>query len=393
MNEKWIPRALAPRLATALGQFPAVLLTGARQVGKTALCRHVCPQAHYVTLDLPAEAESARHDASAFLQRHPAPLIVDEIQYAPELLRHLKVRLDRHRAPGQYLITGSQDFALMQGVSESLSGRCAVLRLPTLGLAEVGASTPAAIDALAWRGGWPELHARPDLDRELWLGSYLATYLERDVRNILNVGSLRDFDRFLRAAAYRAGRLLSLSELARDVGIAVSTAKNWLSLLLASHQVFLLEPWHVNPGKRLVKSPKLYFQEVGFLLYLLGFRGPADVMANPAWGAIWENIVAAECRKALVNAGRPPTLYYWRTANGEEVDLLLERGPRRVDAFEIKAAEAPATPDLKGLDAFARLYGRAALARQAVICRTPASFPIGNHGAHALPLPEAIAAL
>ena len=169
MNDRWIPRALAPRLETALRQFPAVLVSGARQMGKTALCRHVWPEAHYVTLDLPAEAESARHDASAFLQRHPAPLIIDEIQYAPELLRHLKVRLDRDRSPGQYLITGAQDFALMQGVTESLSGRGAVLRLPTLGLAEAGATTPAAIDALAWRGGWPELQARPGLDRELWL--------------------------------------------------------------------------------------------------------------------------------------------------------------------------------------------------------------------------------
>ena len=390
MNEIWIPRALAPQLEKALRQFPAVLVSGARQVGKTALCRHVWPDAQYVTLDLPAEAEAARHDASAFLQRHRAPLIIDEIQYAPELLRHLKVRVDRKRTPGQYLITGSQDFALMQGVTESLSGRCAVLRLATLGLGEVGATTLAAIDALAWRGGWPELQARPDLDHELWLGSYLATYLERDVRNILNVGSLRDFDRFLRAAAYRAGQLLSLSELARDVGIAVSTAKNWISLLLASHQIFLLEPWHVNPGKRLVKTPKLYFQDVGFLLYLLGFRSWADVVANPAWGAVWENMVVAECRKALVNAGRAASLYYWRTVNGEEVDLLVELGPRRVAAFEIKAAETTGKHDLKGLDAFARLYGRAALERQAVVCRTPSRYPLGDHGAEALSLPEAI---
>jgi len=390
MKQQWIDRLLTPRLIKALRQFPAVLVSGARQVGKTALCRHVWPAANYVTLDLPAEADAARREPEAFLQRHPSPLIVDEIQYAPELLRYMKAKLDQDRSPGQYLITGSQDFALMQGVTESLAGRCAVLTLPTLCMAELHAQTTATIDALAWRGGWPELHARPELDRELWLGSYLATYLERDVRNMLNIGSLRDFDRFLRAAAYRTGQLLSLSEMARDVGIAVSTAKNWISLLEASHQIILLETWHVNPGKRLIKSPKLYFQDTGLLLYLFGFRAWADVMANAAWGAIWENIVVAECRKAVLNAGHPSPLYYWRTVNGEEVDLLIETGHRRVIALEIKAAERPGTDALKGLCAFTRLYGPDAIERQSVVCRASSSYPLGTSGCRAVSLPEAI---
>ena len=373
----WIHRVLTGRLQTALRQFPVVLLSGARQVGKTVLCRHVWPEANYVTLDLPAEAEAARTDSSAFLDRHSSPLIVDEIQYAPELLRHMKVRVDRDRQPGQYLITGSQDFALMQGVTESLAGRCAVLQLPGLGIEEVKAEDTDAIDALSWRGGWPELHARPELDRELWLGSYLATYLERDVRNILNVGSLRDFDRFLRAAAYRTGQLLSLSGLARDVGIAVSTARQWISLLEASHQIVLLEPWHVNPGKRLTKTPKLYFQDVGLLLYLFGFRCWEDVRANAAWGAIWENVVIAECRKAMVDSGRLHPLYYWRTASGDEVDLLIEVGHRRVEVIEVKASAQPDGRALKGLKAFARLYGAEAIDRGFVVCRTPSGYPLG----------------
>jgi len=389
-DEKWIPRLLQSRVEAALRQFPVVLVSGARQVGKTALCRRTWPEARYVTLDLPAEAESAEKDAEAFLDRHPAPLIVDEIQYAPSLLRHMKVRVDRDRKSGSYLITGSQDFALMQGVTESLAGRCAVLKLAPMSAAEAGVTDNEALDAFAWRGGWPELHARAELDRELWLGSYLTTYLERDVRNLLHIGNLRDFDRFLRAAAYRTGQLLSLSEMARDVGIAVNTAKSWLSLLQASHQVFLLDPWHVNPGKRLIKTPKLYFEDVGFLLYLFGFSSHRDAVANPAWGSIWENLVIAECRKALLNAGKSAPLYYWRTADGQEVDLLFEIGHRRVKAFEIKAAEHPDASALKGLSAFARAYGPDCLAEQAVICRTQTPYPLTTPETLAIPLPQAI---
>lgn len=389
-QETWISRALTERLSVALNQFPSVMVSGARQVGKTALCRHVWPDANYVTLDLPPEAEAAQLNPAAFLVRNKPPLIIDEVQYAPELLRYLKVHLDRNREAGQYLITGSQDFVLMQGVTESLAGRCAILTLPALSLEELDAQDQNAIDAAAWRGGWPELQANPELDRELWLGSYLTTYLERDVRNMLNIGSLRDFDRFLRAAAYRTGQTLSLSELARDVGIAVSTAKSWVSLLEASHQIFLIEPWHVNPGKRLIKSPKLYFQDVGFLLYLFGFRSWEDVVSNAAWGAIWENIVVAECRKALANSASRLPLYYWRTVNGEELDLLVELGHRRIAAFEIKAAEHPRENSMKGFNSFSRLYGPDVLAEQAVICRTPAEYPLTANGTKAVPLASAV---
>ncbi|MCA9439651.1 MAG: ATP-binding protein, partial [Candidatus Omnitrophica bacterium] len=214
----------------AVAQFPVVVVTGARQAGKTSLVRHLFPDAQYVTFDIPQTAESARLDFGAFLRRHPDPLIIDEVQYVPEVLRHLKSGVDQDRRPGRFILTGSQDFMLMEGVTESLAGRCAVLSLPTLSLAEVDAgATTEKMDLFCWRGGFPELWQRPELDREMWLGSYLSTYLERDVRNILNIGSLRDFDRFLRAAALRVGQLLSLSELARDVGIAPNTAKSWIS--------------------------------------------------------------------------------------------------------------------------------------------------------------------
>ena len=183
----------------------------------------------------------------------------------------------------------------MQGVTESLAGRCAVLALPTLSLAErFPDATLKETDAFCWRGGFPELWQRPDLDRDLWLGSYFATYLERDVRNLLNIGNLRDFDRFLRVAALRVGQLLSLSEMARDVGIAPNTAKSWLSILEASRQLFLLEPYHSSASKRLIKTPKLYFTDSGLLIYLLGFPDWQAVIKNAAWGALWENLVTVK---------------------------------------------------------------------------------------------------
>ncbi len=390
----WIERMLTPCLKRAAKQFPAVLVSGARQVGKTALCRHVWPQAHYVSLDIPSSAESARYDPLRFLSEHPTPLIVDEVQYAPELLRYVKARIDEDRTPGQYLLTGSQDFAVMQGVTETLAGRCAILRLPTLGIEELEASDNRAVDELLWRGGWPELHARPELDRELWLGSYLATYLERDVRNILNVGSLRDFDRFLRAAAYRAGQLVSFSEIARDVGVALNTVRKWVSVLEASHQIVLLEPWFSNEGKRLIKTPKLYFRDTGLLIYLLGFRAWKDVRAHAMWGAVWENAVVAEFHKAFANRGLRQRMWFWRTVNDEELDLIVDFGPGDVWAFEIKASEKPEPRDLKGFGSFAKQYGETAFSHGMCICRNAASYPLSKDGRiRAVPLAEGLSLL
>ena len=384
----WIDRHISDTLRKAAAQFPVVVLTGARQAGKTTLVRRLFPQADYVTFDIPREAEAARMDFPAFLDRHWEPLIIDEVQYVPEILRRLKVVVDRDRRPGRFLLTGSQDFSVMQGVTESLAGRCAVLSLPTLALAEV--AVEAAVeeaDAYCWRGGFPELWQRPELDRELWLGSYLATYLERDVRNILNIGSLRDFDRFLRAAAVRVGQLLSLSDLARDVGIAPNTAKSWISILEASRQIFLLEPYHRSAGKRLIKTPKLYFADPGLLTYLLGFPDWTSVIRTAAWGAIWENLVIGEVRKQFLNRGARPPCWFWRTVQGEEIDLLVERGPGQFLAVECKTSAEIENRMLKGFTALERVYGPKALRQGAVVCRTPTAYPLAKKGRiTALPL-------
>ena len=366
----WIERDISAVLTRAFAQFPAVVLTGARQTGKTSLVKRLFPRADYISFDIPREAEAAKSNAEDFLAGHSEPMIFDEVQYVPEILRHLKISIDRDRRASRYVLTGSQDFSLMQGVTESLAGRCAVLSLPTLSLPEVfPATTTTDMDTFCWRGGFPDLWQNREIDRELWMGSYMATYLERDVRNILNVGRLRDFDRFLRAAALRAGRLLSFSELARDVGIAPNTARSWLSILESSRQVFLLEPYHTNAIKRLVKTPKLYFTDTGLLLYLMGFQNWRTVSTNAAWGLVWENLVISETLKYFINRGKRPPTWFWRTAQGEEIDLLIEVGPERFLAVECKTATSGRATDIRGFSSLRSAYGEQALIKGAVVCR------------------------
>src|SRR5215471_18965798 len=232
------------------------------------------PQHAFVSLNLPTEAEQAEKEPHDFLRRHPAPVIIDEVQYAPGLFRHLKATVDANRTcNGQFLLTGSQKFTLMRSVSESLAGRADIVELETLSLAEIRSTLPGiALETAIARGGFPELHANPDIDSVSFYNSYLATYLERDVRSLANVGSLRDFERFLRACALRSANLLNKADLARDVGIAPSTANHWLSALQASGQVVLLEPWFSNRAKSIIKTAKLYLADTGLLCAFLNVR-------------------------------------------------------------------------------------------------------------------------
>jgi hypothetical protein len=380
-----IARLQADPLRAALAQFPVVVLTGARQVGKTTLARWLLPEADYVSLDDPARAEQARLTPSQFLRERATPAIIDEVHYAPDLFRHLKIAVDENRTPGRFLVTtGSQTFGLMAGVSESLAGRAAVFTLPPLSIAEVSAA-PSLVDtdAFLWRSGYPELWHRPELDRDLWMGSYVATYLERDVRQVLQVGDLRDFDRFLRAAALRSARLLSYADLARDVGIAPNTAKRWTSVLEASQQVFLLEPYHRHRTKRLIKSPKLYFSDAGLLCFLMGFREAADLPRHALWGAVWETFVIAEVRKRLLAAGHPPPLWFWRTAHGAEVDLLVETAPETFIAIECKTAERVTPAALAGVNRLREEYGQRAIRAALVACRTVRPYPLGEEATRA----------
>ena len=383
----WISRYLEARLRRSARTRPVVVLTGARQTGKTSLLRRLFPSHAFVSLDLPTEAEQAEREPQAFLARHPMPLIVDEVQYAPALFRHIKGAVDARRARhGQYLLTGSQKFTLMKGVADSLAGRADVVDLETLSFAETRAALPktALLPAIV-RGGFPELHADPRIDATAFYNSYLATYLERDVRSLAHVGSLRDFERFLRACALRSANLLNKADLARDVGIAPSTANQWLSVLEASGQVVLLEPWFSNQTKSLVKSPKIYLADTGLLCTLLNIRSAEALAQSPSAGAVWETFVCAQLRHRERRAGRARSLYFWRDRS-REVDFLVDAGAH-VELFEAKWTELPATRDAANLAFVTEAVGRARVARSSVVCRAKHSFPL-TEGTRALTVDE-----
>lgn len=370
----WIARAVEPVLRRMARQFPAVLVTGARQTGKTSLLRRLFPRASYLTLDLPANAEAARTAPEALLAAYPGQLIVDEIQYAPSLLRHVKVRIDQDRSPGRFLLTGSQAFPLMHGVSESLAGRCAVLGLHTLSRAELLAAGRGIEEArYLFLGGYPELHV--GVEPALWFPAYVATYLERDVRNVLQVADLPELNRFLRACALRTSQVVNYSDLARDTGIAPNTARKWLGLLQTSGIAALIEPYFGNRLKRLIKAPKLAFLDTGLAAFLAGFRSERELAGSAFVGAFWESHVYGQIvRQAAARPGAAPP-GYWRTAGGPEVDLVIERGGGVVTAIECKWNEQPGPRDAAGLQAL-EAAERGRIREKMIVCRTRATYKL-----------------
>jgi len=372
----WIDRHSEILVRRMAEQFPAVLITGVRQAGKTSLLRHLYPAASYLSLDLPANAEAANTAPERLLEQYPEPVIIDEIQYAPSLLRHLKYRIDRQKTPGQYFLTGSQVFELMQGVSESLAGRCAILNLHTLSLAELlDAGQAMEETAYIFRGGYPELYL--DTEAALWFPAYVATYLERDVRNILRVVDLQDFNRFIRACALRSSQILNYSDLARDTGIAPNTARKWLGLLQTSAVIVLIEPYYGNRTKRLIKAPKLVFVDTGLAAFLSGFRSAAELFASYLAGAFWESHVFGQIIRHVAAQGSSMPIHYWRTANGQEVDLVIEQAGGAVMAIECKWKEHPDIADAAGLRALAETEeGR--VKKKYIVCRTKATYKLSD---------------
>lgn len=411
------PREASVAVRAASERFPVVLVSGPRQVGKTTLLRRLAAEGTraraYLTLDDPTLRDLARRDPALFLQRFPAPLLIDEVQYAPELFPHLKLLVDQTPAPGAIWLTGSQQFALMRGVSESLAGRVALVSLSGLSLRERAShrgttypvepfvpAGPALDERLSsarslplpalfeeiWLGGFPGLVFGPEprSGRELFYSSYLQTYLQRDLRDLARVGDESAFLRFLRGTAARTGQLLNLRDLARDADVAPNTAKAWLSILETSGLVYLLQPWHTNASKRLVKAPKLYFLDTGLAAYLTDWSTPGTLAVGAQAGAMLETFVVSEVLKSYWHRGRVAPVWFYRDHEGNEVDLLIVRDGA-AHAVEIKKSAAPSAEWTLKMPALAK----AKLARGpgAVVCLVERAVPLS---AEVLALPVGV---
>ena len=329
---RYIPRQLAPVLLHAFRHFPVVVVTGPRRAGKTTLLRKLFPSARYVLLEDPDMQARVRNDPRAFLDELRPPVLFDEIQNTPELLAYVRTLVDvRPRRVGQWLFTGSQEAPLMRGITESMAGRAAILQLLPFSLAET-----AKVSLL--HGGFPEVLARPKA-RSLWFASYLQTYLERDVRAITNVRDLGTFRRFLALLASRHGQVLNKTDLAAPLGISVPTVGEWLSILEVTGQIILIPPYFENFGKRLIKSPKIYWEDSGLACYLLGVTSSAELERSPFLGALFEGFVAAEILKSQANQGMRKELYYFRDQQGLEVDFLVPRPNSNLWLIEAKAGK------------------------------------------------------
>ena len=358
---EYIDRSLEPFVRKAAGEFPAVVLAGPRQSGKTTLLRHLFRETHrYISLEPPDVRAAAADDPRSFLELNQPPVILDEVQYVPGLMPYIKERIDKSGGKaGQYLLTGYRDLLLSENITESLGRRAANLRLLPLSYREI-TNTPQAnfpwekgartgrhnfifrdLWASFLKGGYPEIAVNPKLDVARWHASYVQTYLDRDLRSLRQIGDLTQFHMFLRALAARSAQLLNITDLARDLGLSVNTVKAWISVLEATCQLFILRPYFRNVGKRLVKTSKVYFADVGTLCYLAGLKDAEHAMSGPMGVAIFETAVVNEVIRRLSGRGKLPQLYFWRTSTGVEVDLIVETAGRLIPI----EARMSATPD------------------------------------------------
>lgn len=352
-----IPRILEPLAKRSLRDWPVVALTGPRQSGKTTLARAIGGDRPYASLEDPDVRSFAEDDPRGFLNGFPRGAVLDEAQRCPSLFSYLQTRVDEGKRMGQFIITGSQQFGLVEAITQSLAGRVAMLTLLPFSQEELDGVGKGfrGIDDMLFKGFYPPVHDRQVPPAE-WLGSYIATYVERDVRQALRVQNLATFQRFVRLCATRVGQLVNLSSLASDCGVTHNTAASWLSVLEGSYLVFLLRPYHRNFSKRMIKTPKIYFHDVGLAARLLGITDAAQVAAHPLRGSLFENWVITELYKSRVHRGNQPDLYFWRDKEGHEVDVLLE-SKGKTHAFEIKSGQTVAADFFKNIEFWRGLEG------------------------------------
>jgi hypothetical protein len=347
-----IHRTLESKLRELAGYYPVVMVTGPRQSGKTTLCQLTFPAKTYLSMEALDTREYALKDPRGFLEQYADGAILDEIQHAPQLLSYLQGDVDARPDPGRFILTGSQHFGLSQSISQSLAGRCGILVLLPPSLAELKAfpNAPLELFSLLWQGAYPRIYDR-NIPARQWLADYIETYIQRDVRQVINVGDLQLFSGFLKLCAGRTAQEINLSALGTDAGVSHNTARAWLSVLETSYLIHRLPAWHPNIRKQVVKAPKLHFFDCGLLCYLLGIREPEQLRLHPLRGAIFESWVCAEVYKASAHTGLRPSLFHYRETRGIEIDLLIEQG-EGLDAVEIKSGATMAAGFLTNLERF-----------------------------------------
>jgi len=354
-----VPREILKELVAAAAEYPVVTLFGPRQSGKTTLARMAFPHRNYVSLEDPDVRSSAHGDPRGFLSTIPDGAILDEIQRAPELLSYIQGRVDKNRRKGEFILTGSHQPALHQAVSQSLAGRSAVLTLLPFTYRElIHYQKHWDPFEIVVKGCFPRVHEEQLTPRRFFNG-YLQTYVERDIRSLINLKDLRRFQQFLTLLAGRVAQVVNYSSLANETGVSAVTIKNWVSVLVASFVIFELPPYHENISKRVIKSPKLYFSDPGLVAFLLGIDAAGQARRDPLRGALYENLLVLEVLKARLNSGLAPGLYFYRDTNGNEVDLVIRSG-RTLIPVEIKSSETFNQDFLKGIHRFRSVVGRRA---------------------------------
>ncbi len=349
-----IPRLAASTLIRLAQGFPVVALTGPRQSGKTTLAKHVFPNKTYVSLENPEELEFAQKDPKRFLERFKEGAILDEVQRCPSLLSWIQGLVDERSRMGDFVLTGSSQFELVAGITQSLAGRVGRVELLPLSIQELAQAhqLPSQLNTCLLQGGYPSIYDR-QVSPQDWFSNYIATYIERDVRQLIAVRDLTQFQRFVKMCAARSGQILNLAALGADCGLSASTAREWLSVLEASYLVTRIQPYYQNFGKRLVKTPKFYFLDVGLMAWLIGIRDTVTLDTHVSRGALFETFVVSELIKRQYNQGQKADLYFWRDSAGNEIDLLLET-PQGLQAIEIKSGSTFASDWIKGFKVWKR---------------------------------------